>query len=415
MPNVQFAPTDARTIETAIITGFEYASRRAGQTDFTLFEGDPRRLFLQAIALIILQQNALIDITGKSNLLRYADDSTIEDIGWLYGTRGNRLKPSHATTTIEFTLSAIRNTVTTVPAGTRIIAADLTFATAVNLDIPIGELTGQVQAIRDLPGSIGNSLLPGQVFQIIDPIAFVINAENVTESSGGADLEGLESYRERVRNVPESFSTAGPDGAYWFWAKTANPGIVDVDVWMPSLDINKFADFLAPFGITNASAFYTSLFNYFRESGTGPGNVNIVALMEDGSLASADIRQAVYDICNDKKRRPLTDFLHVIDGEYIDYSIDITYWIDANRATDAIAIQNAVNAAVKNYITWQSGELGRAIIPDILTKMCIEAGARRLEIRKPHYINLRQGQVARLLNIPGDVVYGGLERSFGRA
>ncbi|MCL2742180.1 MAG: baseplate J/gp47 family protein [Oscillospiraceae bacterium] len=439
MPDVQFAPLDARAIEAAVITGFEAASRLSGQTDFTLYDGDPRRLFLQAVALMIVQQNHLIDLTGKGNLLRYAGNATIEDIGWLYGERADRLQPSRSVTTVEFTLSAERNTVTTIDAGTRVIAGSLTFATMANLDIPAGETTGRAVAMRDLPGPDGNGMLPGQVFQIVDRNPFVLSAVNVTESAGGAAVEGLEPYRARVRNTPESFSTAGPDGAYWFWAKTANPAIADVDVWMPELDVEFFRKFLLEFisgGLSSDEDFgwgeggwgengwgggvgffippddamywYERFMRLSAEFGSGPGHVNIVALMEDGKLASPDIREAIYDICNDSKRRPLTDFLHVIEGDYQDYDLDFTYWIDSSRAVDSTAIQAAVDAAAEEYAAWQRGELGRAIIPDKLIGLCMEAGARRLEVRSPVYKNLKQGQVARLAK--KDVRYGGLER-----
>jgi hypothetical protein len=207
---------------------------------------------------------------------------------------------------------------------------------------------------------------------------------------------------------------------------------------MPDLDYQVFMDFIAEilasavdggFDIGYGGGMYGGMtlevggessepavfwYNRFmelcRESGTGPGNVNIVALMEDGRLASEDIRTAIYEICNDRTRRPLTDFVHVIEGEYIDYELDFTYWIDISRAVDAVAIQNAVNAAKDDYIRWQCGELGQPIVPDVLIRMCMEAGARRLEVRSPVYRNLRQGQVARLANPPGDIIYGGLER-----
>ena len=86
LQDVQFAPTDARVIETAVLSGFEKAAQNAGQADFKLYPGDPRRLFLEAVALLIAQQNALIDKTGKDNLLRYAGEDTIEDLGWFYGS-----------------------------------------------------------------------------------------------------------------------------------------------------------------------------------------------------------------------------------------------------------------------------------------------------------------------------------------
>jgi phage-related baseplate assembly protein len=408
----------------------------AGQSDFTLYHGDPRRLFLQAVALMLIQQNNLIDLTGKGNLLRYAGDATIEDLGWLYGPRADRLPPSHAVTTIEFSLAVALSTVLTVPAGTRVIAAEFTFATLLPLDIPAGEVTGQVMAMRDVPGPEGNGLVPGQVFQIIDRVPFVEGAVNVTESAGGANVEGLEAYRTRVRNTPESFSTAGPDGAYWFWAKTANPGIIDVDVWMPELDDQVFVDFVKEilqsaaetemgvgyggglYGGTpiligdesenQAEYWYKRFMEILRDSGTGPGHVNVVPLMEGGEIPTQDILDAVYDICNAKYRRPLTDFLHVLPPVPVAYSLELTYWIDMARSVDAVAIQAAVAQAVEDYIAWQCAELGRAIIPDVLIRFVMEAGARRVKVDSPIYTQLRLGEVARLTD--ATVTYGGLEK-----
>jgi phage-related baseplate assembly protein len=418
LPNIAFADVDARRVEASIITSFEAAARLAGQTDFTLYDGDPRRLFLAAVAMLIVQQNALIDLTGKSNLLRFADDSTIEDIGWLYGPRGDRLQPTRAMTTIEFTLSAIRTTTTTIKAGTRLVVGELTFGTAIVLDIPAGETTGTVLAYCQEVGALGNSLVPGQVFQIMDPTPFVESAINITESAGGSDLEGLEAYRDRIRNTPESFSTAGPDGAYWFWARTANAGIIDVDVWMPDLDMEVWKQFIksiyASVGVPTivddelGKYWHDQFMNLCRTTGTGPGNVNVSPLMEGGQIPTQDILDAVYETCNDRRVRPLTDFLHVIPPTAINFDINFTYWIDGADVTRTTEIQNAVNAAVQDYITWQSGALGRSLIPDRLTQLVKEAGARRLEIKSPIYTPLSRGQVAQLENTT--VSYGGIER-----
>jgi len=420
LPDVQFADVSSSRVETAVITGFEAAARAAGQTDFKLYPGDPRRLFLQAVALMIVQQNILIDMTGKSNLLRYAGNATIEDLGWLYGTRGDRLQPTAAMTTVEFTLSEARSSVTTIAQYTRITTGDLTFATVAPLEIEAGELTGRVLAICDEFGAKGNGMVPGQILQVINRPPFVQSATNVTESQGGSDLEGLEAYRERVRAVPESFSTAGPDMAYWFWAKTANPAIVDVDVWMPDLDHELFmlfleeikADGLAVIDEAEAVIWYQRFMELCRETGTGPGNVNVVPLLEGGKIPSQDILDAVYAICNDRNRRPLTDFLHVLPPEPVPYEIKMKYWIDVSRATEAVQIQAAVEAAVREYIEWQHGMLARPIIPDKLVQLCIDAGARRTEVESPVYTNLKQGQVPQLVNfdMETNVIYGGLER-----
>lgn len=374
LPDIQFAPTDARAIEAAVISGFESAARSAGQTDFKLFPGDPRRLFLEALALMITQQNALIDHTGKGNLLRYAGNDTIEDIGWLYGPRGDRLQPTYAMTTIRFTLSTALSTVTTIAAGTRLAVGNVIFATVENLDIPIGATSGTVIAQCETTGPAGNGFLPGQINALVDRNPFVATAVNITQSTGGADVEDLESYRLRVRNAPESFSVAGPDGAYAFWAKTAHPSIMDVGVWSPE-----------------------------------PGHVNVVPLVDGGNLPSVEILDAVRDTLSDRTRRPLTDFVHVLAPEPVPYEIAITYWIDQDDAANATAIQAAVTAAVEAYRLWQRGRLGRDIIPAELVRRVMNAGARRVKPALPKYTVLTQGQIALEADVRVD--YGGLEHA----
>lgn len=372
LPDIKFADTDARRIETLVVSGFESAARVAGMSDFRLFPGDPRRLFLQSVALLIVQQNALIDKTGKGNLLRFAGEDTIQDLGYLFGSRGDILQASPALTTIEFRLSAARPTVTTIPAGTRVTAGDIIFRTQRNLDIPAGILTGTVTAEAEITGMSGNGLLPGQINTLVDRHPFVESIVNITESIGGADIEDIEAYRARLRLVPSSFSVAGPDGAYEFWAKTASPSIIDVAVWMPE-----------------------------------PGHVNVVPLLIGGQVPGQEIIDDVNRILSDRTVRPLTDFVHVLMPELAEFELNLTYWIDIANNTRATEIQAAVESAVLAYIEWQQGALGRDIIPDVLTKMVMAAGARRVEITSPVFTIVKRGHVARLTS--KTVTYGGLE------
>ena len=372
LPDLSFADTDPRRIEMLVMTGYEAAARAAGMGDFRLYPGDPRRLFLQSIAMLIVQQNALIDKTGKGNLLRFAGEDTIEDLGYLFGPRGARLQASPALTTIEFRLSAARPTVTTIPAGIRVTAGDLIFKTQRNLDIPAGMLTGTVTAECVTVGMVGNGLLPGQISTLVDRLPFVESIVNTTESTGGADIEDIEAYRTRLRLVPSSFSVAGPDGAYIFWAKTASPSIIDVAVWMPE-----------------------------------PGHVNVVPLLVGGQVPGQEILDAVNAILSDRTVRPLTDSVHVLMPELAEFELDMTYWIDIANTTRATEIQAAVESAVMAYIEWQQGALGRDIIPDVLVKMVMAAGARRVEITSPAFTVVERGHIARLTL--KTVTYGGLE------
>lgn len=148
----------------------------------------------------------------------------------------------------------------------------LFFNTNETIQILEGELTGTVTAECSDSGTSGNGFLPGQINVLIDPIPFVQSVKNITTSSGGAAAEDDSSYRERIRTAPEQFSTAGPEGAYQYWAKTASSSIIDIAVHSPAA-----------------------------------GEVVIVPLMQNGDLPSTDILEAVEEAVTDRKRRPLTD------------------------------------------------------------------------------------------------------------
>jgi phage-related baseplate assembly protein len=235
---------------------------------------------------------------------------------------------------------------------------------------------------------------PGDINNMVDILPFVAGVENITPTSGGADIEDIEVYRSRLQLLPESFSVAGPDGAYEFWARTANPRIVDAKVWMPELDLQSFAEFLKPWGITDATGFYNALGDYYRESGTGPGNVNVTILMQDGELPSEEILNQVKETLSEKTRRPLTDYVHVVEPQAREFDIAVRYWIETERAAEAASIIDAVNKAVDRYITWQRSRLGLDILPDMLHKLIMDCGVKRLEIMEPVHRILQPNEAA---------------------
>jgi len=311
-----------------------------------------------------------------------------------------------------------RTVVTTIPQGYRITPDNkLFFATISVLEIPAGEMYADVEAECLTPGFAGMGFEIGEIRNMVDLAPFVASAVNITPTSGGADLEGLEAYRARLRMVPESFSVAGPDGAYEFWARTASPGIIDVKAWMPPVDLAAFAgylqDFLASFGVQAAvteshAAIWRGILNdLYRDSGTGPGNVNLAVLMQGGELPSQEIRDKVYAICNDRSIRPLTDFLHVIEPGAISYEIDLKYWIDRDDATYLLSIQMAVQTAVQGYIDWQCSALGIDINPDELQKRVKLVGVKRMVLPSPAFTVLHKWQIA--VNTGVNVSYEGLE------
>jgi len=407
--DLQFAQDDARVLADRLRQLYEAIRRANGEPGYRLALGAPERLIQLTDAAILAEVNHDIDYTGKSNLLYFADEDSIEHLGYLYGERGKRLPASYAITTVRFTLSAERGSSTPIPMGTRVTPDNqMFFETTRFAEIPAGSMSVDVEARCQTAGTAGNGLDVGYISNIVDRVPFVIKAENITPTSGGADVESLEDYRARLRNVPESFSVAGPDGAYEFWARSANPGIVDARVWMPDLDMDSFALFLEPWGVTNAAGFYEALNDYYRESGTGPGNVNVAVLMRDGELPSDDVLSQVYGVLSDRTRRPLTDFVHVIKPSAVEFSVSVRYWIAKDDGASVTNIITLVEHAVDDYIAWQTSRLGADIVPDRLHKAIMACGVKRLEMISPTFTVLRPWEVAQF-NGDREIMYMGLE------
>lgn len=83
------------------------------------------------------------------------------------------------------------------------------------------------------------------------------------------------------------------------------------------------------------------------------------------------------------------------------------FYIDANNASRATAIREAVQQAVDDYTAWQRAKLGRDINPSELIHRIIQAGAKRVELQEPAFTKILASQVAgeRTVNL----TLGGLE------
>ncbi|UNY40529.1 baseplate J-like protein [Pararheinheimera phage vB_PsoM_KLER1-1] len=364
LPPVDFTGKDAAEIQSAIITGYESVSGRK------LYPGDPVRLFLQTIATLIVQQRVIIDYSAKQNLLYYAEDDFLDQIGFLVGVP--RLDPQSALTSLRYTLSAVQPGVFTVPTGEQATDGRVIFATTENLNIPAGQLTGVVSAEALTSGTIGNGLLAGQINVQVQPRPLVSSVVNTTTSSGGAETEGNEQYRERIRLAPAQFSVAGPTDAYIYWARTANQAIIDVSVESPS-----------------------------------PGEVKVYPLMSGGVLPTTDVIDAVHDVLSSDRIRPLTDLVEVLAPTAINYSVNASYWISAENTSNSFTIQSAVQQAVNDYVAWQRAKIGRDIVPDELIKRMVTAGAKRVLISEPVFTDVNGSSVAQ--DLTTTVNYQGIE------
>jgi phage-related baseplate assembly protein len=365
LPQITFAEKSAQEIESNIITTYEAIAGK------TLFPGDPVRLFLQSIAALIIQQRVLIDYSAKQNLLAYAEGDVLPHIGVLVGT--DKLEAAPAITTLRFALSAVQSNPVSIPTGTRVTPGkNIMFATTEDITVLAGQLTVDIPAECTEAGIIGNDFTPGQINKLVDPFQWFGSVTNITTSAGGADIESDDAYRERIHQAPEQFSTAGPSGAYEYWAKTASQLIIDVSVYSPS-----------------------------------PGVIEIRPLLSGGEIPGDEIIDAVLNICSDTKIRPLTDNVLVLAPEQISYDLNLSYWIGQKNAALALSIQQAVTMAINEYIIWQKSKLGRDLNPSELTARIMAAGAKRVNIVSPIYTDVSQSQVAIADQVT--ITYGGLE------
>lgn len=362
---VNFLETDAETIRSQIITGFEKASGD------TLAAGDPRRLFLLSIADVIIQQRTAINLAAQQNLLSYAQGGYLDALGQLLAVE--RMAESKAVTTIEFTLSQALGSVYTIPAGTQVTNGVVTFETDEDLLIPIGQTKGEVSASCTVAGPVGNDYLAGQISTIVTPMTFVSGAQNTTITTGGADAESDPDFADRIRLAPNSFSVAGPEKAYVYHAKSVSPAIIDVKVNSPT-----------------------------------PGEVDVYVLLTDGTLPTEDTLEQIEEHLSDENIRPLTDYVVVKAPTASNYEIELHYWINQEDSSKAAQIQADVEAAVEQYRLWQQTKIGRDITPGKLLQLVFAAGASRVDnskMKPAAWKKLEAMQVAQCTKV--NVVYEG--------
>jgi len=135
--------------------------------------------------------------------------------------------------------------------------------------------------------------------------------------------------------------------------------------------------------------------------------VDVYVAMEDGSLPEEELLKGLEEYLADEDVRPLTDKVVVSAPDKVEYSIDLKYWINDSDSKKATAIRSAVDTAIAKYITWQSVKIGRDVNPDELTRMIVDAGAKRVSITSPAYTAIGKTQLPVLKS--KTVVYGGIE------
>ena len=370
-PEYQFVDANAEKVEALLVEGFEHITGKA------VYPASPERVFIQWAASIVTHERVLANYTGNQNIPSRAEGENLDALAQLMYLP-SRPQAQAAGCVQRFHISEPQLSAILVPKGTRVTSpGGPVWETAEDVYVPIGETYVDVAVRCQTVGAAGNGYTPGQLNTLIDIYEYYTKTENITTSDGGADAATDEEFYALMRASMDAYSCAGARGSYEYFAKRVSTEIGDVTANSPT-----------------------------------PGIVKLYVLMEDGTLATDEIKSAVLAACNADTVRPLTDQVFVEDVEPVPYDIEFTYYIQTSSGKSAAEIQAAVNAAVQEYTAWQDAKLGRDINPDELRERLYHTGVKRIVLREPEFLALRNDernapQVAQIRNIT--VTNGGYE------
>ena len=370
----QFIPTDTGQVVALLTALYEKITKT------TVQPASPERLFIQYAANIIVQERVLNNYTGNQNVPSRAEGENLDALADLTHI-GSRPEAKAATCKVRFSISEAQDTAILIRAGTRVTDAKntLIWETEADAYIPIGETSIELIVRCQTPGVVGNGYAAGQISTLVDVYDYYSECVSITETDGGSNVPDDDEYYELMRASMDSYSCAGARGGYIFFAKQVSTEIADVIANSPT-----------------------------------PGVVKLYVLMEDGTLATEEVKRAVLAACSADEVRPLTDQVFVEDAEVVTYDVAFTYYTQTGSTGSAADIAAAVQMAVDEFNTWQQAKLGRDINPSHLIGELMKTGVKRVELTAPAFTKLNDGsgktvpQLATLQGTP-TIINGGYE------
>ncbi|GMO03639.1 baseplate J/gp47 family protein [Lachnoanaerobaculum sp. JCM 36186] len=354
-----------------MVSWFKEKYKELTGKDIVLGKADERRIILLAGAYFIYQGYMYMDDAGKMGLLKYSRGEYLENLGAIKHI--HRKPAAGSTTTIRFAMKSKRTSAIGIPKGTRVTAGDnVYFATDEYSEIPAGSLSVDIPATCTSVGQMTNNYDIGDLNTLVDIIAFIDEAKNITKPEGGADIESDESLRQRIYMAPAAYSSAGSADSYEYFVRQFYTGVSSVRITSPS-----------------------------------PRVVRVRYLLENGAIPESESIARLKEYLSSPSIKPLTDSIEVLAPVKKTYSINITYYVNSSDQSRAANIQLNVVAAINDYINWQKSEIGRDINPDVLRQKILNAGAKRVDITSPVFTIVDEDSVASLE--AQSVTYGGLE------
>lgn len=395
LPDISFIDNmTLEDVETMLMEKFREHYRENTGTEPVIEKSDPYRLWILAQAVLDYQMLLFIDKCGKMNFLKYATKEYLDHMGAFKNRPRSWAKK--ATVQVLFSMAEVRDSAEIIPAGTMVTADQkVFFETTEYAEIPAGELSAIVSCECTMEGSIGNGYGTGEIATLATPTGFISSVTNTTPSSGGADKETDEEYREGIYQTPDQYSVAGPDPAWISIVKEYDRNVADV---MP-------------------------------DSEPGSGVVSLTIVMKKGRLPEEDEIKNIREHLMNPVIRPLGMDVRVQAPEVKEYDISLTFYVGRSNKERAADICEAAEQGTADYICWQGVHedsveigsksydltsadiepvVGRDINPDELLARLKKAEVKRAEITAPAFTPVGQDEIAKFSG-KLSVKYGGVE------
>lgn len=360
---LEFIKIDPQADEKLLIEKYEQ------DTNTTLSNAQDARILIQLMVyyanLVKVQANEAANL----NLAEYSRYPFVDFIGKMKNCE--RLKASKGTDTLQININTTFTYDLTISKGLQVKTNDglYIFETVKDLVIPSGETTGTVEIQSMEATSEVNKYKAGEVDTVISSsYSFIESVSNLNGVTGGSEDEDDETYIQRILLSPESFSVAGPELAYKYFAMSAHPSIVDVSVDVPNenaqIDINDITEDMELNSAEND--LYLATVNYqtgeititlkqnLSSDGTiktimpHPYKINLYVLTKDGIAAQSILDKVVETL---KDVRPICDYIVPKSAQVQNFEIAGTVYLkkDADDETTKSAVNERLNTILDEF------------------------------------------------------------------
>lgn len=323
------------------------------------------------VAALLGNIKAQMNDVALQNFLKFSREERLDLKGAFYGSRGARLQANKARTTIRCHISTEVAKDVPIPKGTRFIYQKYLFYTEKEYKIFQGSTYADVVAVSEIAGNLGK-ILVGELKEIVDRYEYFEKVENITEVTGGREIEEDEEYRKRLELIPESFTSGGSQGAYEYWTKKASSLVTDVFIHSPK-----------------------------------PNYIDIYVVNGIEKISSEEREKIKNFIVQDHDIKVLNDQIEIKDPEIHDYNIDLDYWVYDNSIVSKSVIEQDLKEALNKYS--KSFKMGESInLQDIIEVSKSVEGIKRIDIKEPREFKGKAYHLPHIRNI--NVSYKGSEQ-----